>query len=92
MPAREVAPAATSPGEEARHESGQSGRERLLKAVAALKLTMLLHAASAAERLALINGRKYLEGQKIDGTVLVEAITPKGVMLSYEGERYLLTP
>jgi hypothetical protein len=53
---------------------------------------MLLHSESAAERLALINGRKYLEGQKIDGTVLVEAITPKGVMLSYEGERYLLTP
>jgi len=88
MPAREAAPAAAPPGEEA----GLPGRERLLKAVAALKLTMLLHSASAAERLALINGRKYLEGQKIDGTVLVEAITPKGVMLSYEGEHYLLTP
>jgi general secretion pathway protein B len=92
MPAREAAPAATPPGEEAHHESGPPGRERLLKAVAALKLTMLLHSESAAERLALINGRKYLEGQKIDGTVLVEAITPKGVMLSYERERYLLTP
>jgi general secretion pathway protein B len=91
MPAREAASAAT-PGEEARQESGHPGRERLLKAVAALKLTMLLHSGAAAERLALINGRKYLEGQKIDGTVLVEAITPKGVMLSYEGERYLLTP
>jgi general secretion pathway protein B len=92
MPAREAAPVATPPGEEARQESGPLGRERLLKAVAALKLTMLLHSESAAERLALINGRKYLEGQKIDGTVLVEAITPKGVMLSYERERYLLTP
>jgi len=88
MPAREAAPAAAPPGEEA----GLPGRERLLKAVAALKLTMLLHSGAAAERLALINGRKYLEGQKIDGTVLIEAITPKGVMLSYEGERYLLTP
>jgi general secretion pathway protein B len=92
MPAREAAPAAAPPGEEAGHESGHFGREQLLKAVTALKLTMLLHSESAAERLALINGRKYLEGQKIDGTVLVEAITPKGVMLSYEGERYLLTP
>jgi len=92
MPAREEAPAAAPPGEEARRESAHPGRERLLKAVAALKLTMLLHSEAAAERLALINGRKYLEGQKIDGTVLVEAITPKGVMLSYEGERYLLTP
>ena len=92
IPARGAVPAAAPPGEEARHESGQSGRERLLKAVAALKLTMLLHSGAAAERLALINGRKYLEGQKIDGTVLIEAITPKGVMLSYEGEHYLLTP
>jgi general secretion pathway protein B len=86
------APAAALPGDEAHTESNHPGRERLLKAVAALKLTMLLHSESAAERLALINGRKYLEGQKIDGTVLIEAITPKGVMLIYEGERYLLTP
>jgi general secretion pathway protein B len=90
-PAPEVMQAAAS-GEEARQESGRTRRERLQKAVAALKLTMLLHSGSAAERLALINGRQYLEGQKIDGTVLVETITPKGVMLSYEGERYLLTP
>jgi len=91
-PPGEAAPAAAPPGEEARNESGRPGRERLQKAVAALKLTMLLYSESAAERLALINGRQYLEGQKIDGTVLVEAITPKGVVLSYEGERYLLTP
>jgi general secretion pathway protein B len=88
LPAREAVP----PGEETRNESGRTGRERLQKAAAALKLTMLLHSASAADRLALINGRQYLEGQKIDGTILIEAITPKGVMLSYEGEHYLLTP
>ena len=91
-PAREAAPAAAPPGEEARKESGHTARERLQKAVAELKLEMLLYSESAAERIALINGRKYLEGQHIADTVLVEAITAKGVVLSSEGERYLLTP
>ena len=48
-PTREAAPAAAPPGEEARPESSRPGRERLLKAVAALKLTMLLHSEAAAE-------------------------------------------
>ena len=78
--------------QEARHESDRTGRERLLQTVAHLKLTMLLYSESAAKRLALINGRQYFEGQKIADTVLVEAITPTGVVLLSEGERYLLTP
>src|SRR5262249_5497728 len=81
-PAKE-ATAAVAPEEEAHNESGRSGRERLQKTAAALKLSMLLHSETAAARLALINGRQYFEGQKIDGTILIEAITPKGVMLSY---------
>jgi general secretion pathway protein B len=92
IPAREGTPGAAPPGEEDRKGSGRPGRERLQKAVAELKLKMLLYSESAPDRLALINGRKYLEGQKIDNTLLIEAITPTGVVLSYEGERYLLTP
>ncbi len=88
VPAREATPLE----QEARHESDRTGRERLLQTVAHLKLTMLLYSESAAERLALINGRQYFEGQKIADTVLVEAITPTGVVLRSEGERYLLTP
>ena len=87
-PAREATPVE----QETRHESDRTGRERLLKTVAHLKLTMLLYSESAAQRLALINGRQYFEGQKIADTVLVEAITPTGVVLLSEGERYLLTP
>ena len=87
-PTREVAPVQ----QEARHETDRTGRERLLKSVAHLKLTMLLYSESAAQRLALINGRQYFEGQKIADTVLVEAITPTRVVLLSEGERYLLTP
>ena len=87
-PAREATPLE----QEARHESDRTGRERLLQTVAHLKLTMLLYSESAAQRLALINGRQYFEGQKIADTVLVEAITPTGVVLRSEGERYLLTP
>ena len=87
-PAREATPVE----QEARPESDRPGRERLLQTVAQLKLTMLLYSESAAERTALINGRRYFEGQKIADTVLVEAITPTGVVLRSEGERYLLTP
>jgi len=87
-PAREARPVE----QETRPESNRAGRERLLQTVAHLKLTMLLYSESAAERLALINGRQYFEGQKIADTVLVEAITPTGVVLLSEGERYLLTP
>jgi general secretion pathway protein B len=87
-PAREATPLQ----QEARQGSNRTGREQLLKTVARLKLTMLLYSKSAVQRLALINGRQYLEGQKIVDTILVEAITPTGVVLISEGERYLLRP
>jgi hypothetical protein len=39
-----------------------------------------------------INGRKYVEGQAVDGQILLESITREGALLSQEGQRVLLRP
>jgi general secretion pathway protein B len=57
-----------------------------------LKLEVLVYSERPGEGLVFINGRKYTEGQAVDGKLTLEAITPDGVILSYEGTRFLLTP
>lgn len=57
-----------------------------------LKLEVLLYAESAADRMVFINGRKYVEGQRIGDRVAVERITAEGAVLAHEGQRFLLTP
>jgi len=39
-----------------------------------------------------IKNRRYVEGDVIEGKLRVETITRKGVVLSYDGERFLLPP
>jgi hypothetical protein len=39
-----------------------------------------------------INGRKYVEGEKIDGKYLLERITEDGATLAYQGQRLRLVP
>jgi hypothetical protein len=53
-------------------------------------LDVLVYSESPAERLVFINGRKYVEGQRTDQGMVVEAITPQGAMMSHEGRRFLL--
>jgi hypothetical protein len=57
-----------------------------------LRLDVLVYSESAAERMVFINGRKYVEGQMVDGPVLLESITREGAVLSHEGQRLLLRP
>jgi general secretion pathway protein B len=57
-----------------------------------LKLEVLVYAERPGEGLVFINGRKYTEGQAVEGTLTLEAITPDGVILSREGTRFLLVP
>jgi hypothetical protein len=40
----------------------------------------------------LINGRKYVEGDHIDGKYLIESITLEGAVLSYQGDQGVLRP
>jgi general secretion pathway protein B len=58
------------------------------------ELRLELHAFSERpnERYVFINGRKYLEGERLpEGTQLV-SITPTGAILSQYGQRFLLLP
>jgi hypothetical protein len=58
--------------------------------MAQLSLTVLVHTADARDRLVYIDGKRYAEGERVEGRYLVEAIHPDGVRLSFEGERYFL--
>jgi hypothetical protein len=60
--------------------------------MARMALDVLVYSESAEERMAFIGGRKVVEGQTLDGGILVEAITRDGVILSRGEERLLLQP
>ena len=51
---------------------------------------MLIYAEAPAERTIFINGRKYVEGDSIEGRLRVEEIQEEGVVLSEEGRRFTL--
>jgi len=64
----------------------------LQDAMAKMTLDVFVYTNIKADRLIVINGRRYVEGQYVDGLYLVEEITPQGAVLSYQGERALLRP
>jgi hypothetical protein len=64
----------------------------LQDAMAKMTLDVLVYTNVKTDRLVVINGRRYVEGQYVDGLYLLEEITPQGVVLSYQGERALLRP
>lgn len=57
-----------------------------------LKLTVHVWADKPAERLVFINGRKYVQGDRIEDKALLEEITQEGALVSYQGRRSLLRP
>jgi hypothetical protein len=57
-----------------------------------MTLDMFVYTDIEADRVAVINGRRYVKGQRVDGIYLVEGITPEGVELSYQGETAVLRP
>lgn len=56
-----------------------------------LRLDALVYSDAVPERMVFINGRKYVEGQRVDDRTVVERITPEGAMISTDGQRFLLT-
>ncbi len=60
------------------------------EAMAKLTISILVHTADKADRLVYINGRRYGEGDMVDGLYLVQAIQPDGVLLTYQGEEHFL--
>lgn len=61
-------------------------------AVPDLKVSVMAYAPNPAERLVYIKNYRYVEGDVIEGKFKIETITRKGVVLSYDGERFLLPP
>ena len=57
-----------------------------------LTLDVLVYSDAPAERLVFINGRKYVEGQAVDGETIVEQITPDGAILRRADRRVMLSP
>jgi general secretion pathway protein B len=72
--------------------SAQSQPASLQEALNKMTLSLLLFADTKAERMVFINGKKYAEGDYIDGIYLLESITLDGAILSYRGESALLRP
>ena len=57
---------------------------------ASLRLEALIYADAPAERMVFINGRRYREGDSIDGRLRIEEIREDGVELSNQGRRFTL--
>jgi hypothetical protein len=68
----------------------QGGATSIREAIGKMTLTVLMYDEAKSERRVYINGRKYIEGDYVDGRYLVESITLEGVLLSCDGERALL--
>jgi general secretion pathway protein B len=60
-------------------------------ALPALHLDIHVYSATPAERFAFINMKKYTEGTALAEGPTVEEITSEGVVLSHDGQRFLLT-
>jgi hypothetical protein len=54
------------------------------------KLEVLSYSDVPAQRLVFINGRRYREGEMLDGSVKVEEIREDSVILSEAGQRFTL--
>jgi type II secretory pathway component PulC len=50
----------------------------------------LIYAETPAERMVFINGRRYREGDSIDGRLKIEEIREDSVELSDQGRRFAL--
>jgi type II secretion system (T2SS) protein B len=55
-----------------------------------LTLQALVYGDTARQRMVFINGRKYVEGETVEGELVLEKITEEGAVLSYQGQRALL--
>jgi general secretion pathway protein B len=64
----------------------------LNEAVAKMNMNILFYSGTKSERMVFIDGRRYSEGDYIDGFYLIESITPEGAWLSYQGSRAILRP
>ena len=55
-----------------------------------LHLDLHVYYADPARRMVFVNGRKYVEGERLDDGPMVDEIVPDGVILDRGGQRFLL--
>ena len=61
------------------------------KPIPSLHLDLHVYAERPPDRFVMINMHKLREGEALHDGVRVEAITPDGAVMSYNGSRFLLT-
>jgi general secretion pathway protein B len=61
-------------------------------AVPPLRLELHAYSDSPSERFVFINGRRYREGERLAEGPEVVTIEPEGVVLSQQGQRFMLAP
>jgi general secretion pathway protein B len=69
-----------------------TGPPMLRAALGKMTLDVFVYTDVEADRMVVINGRRYIKGQYVDGLYLIDNITPEGVALSYQGEQAVLRP
>lgn len=84
-------PADATPSEKAVAKVGPAGPGSG-EAVPRMKLEVHLYSESPAARMVFINGRKYVEGEKVEDKYLLERITENGAILTHQGQRLHLVP
>jgi len=87
-----VAPSPLVPAERGRgslpaSENMSPGSQEIIQR---MRLQVVVYSDVPTERLVFIDNHKYVEGQSIDGKVLVESIMPDGAILVYQGKRVKL--
>lgn len=86
------APASPAPRSDPAAPTGVATQAQSTPAPPGLRLEVLVYADAPAGRMVFINGRKYVQGQAVEGGFIVDRITEDGVVLSQQGRIFLLTP
>jgi len=94
--------AATDPAVTSDESAPAAAREPTLPSAAALaaegvtvpplRLDLLAYSERRGDRFVFINGRKYVEGERLPEGLVLEAVEPRGAVLSHLGRRFLLVP
>lgn len=94
--------AATDPAVTIDESAAAAAREPTLPSAAALAaegvvlpplhLELLAYSERRSDRFVFINGRKYVEGERLPEGLVLEAVESGGAVLSYAGRRFLLAP
>jgi general secretion pathway protein B len=56
-----------------------------------LRLQVHVYSDTPAQRMVFINGRRYGEGDRIEGGAVLERITPDGAVVNQNGQRFTIS-